>query len=59
MSQPFRCLKKYDDFTKIDGEFEVFLQPQRFMITGGDANLRDSPQFSFAFQLCCSRFPSG
>jgi hypothetical protein len=26
------------------------------MITGGDANLRDPPQFGFAFQFCTDVF---
>ena len=29
---------------------------ERFMITGGDANLRDPPQFGFAFQFSAEVF---
>lgn len=31
--------------------FGVFLQPQRFMITGGDAKFWSPPQFGFSFQI--------
>jgi hypothetical protein len=58
MSQPFRCLKKYDDFTEIDGEFEVFLQPQRFAISGGGVMEQPTPQFDFVFWGAPNPIPS-